>query len=422
MKLTGMTQIFVCAVAMLLGLPAQAEREVIELIPTDRSSWGATNVFAPVTGLFMGGPGYWYGDREIEIDTTPSGALLDLFYVRANFQKRFEQAESPILLRLPSRIEAGPRDSVTIRALLDGYRQEEVHVLVRSREKSVMIDLSPLPNSLEAMTHTYFAGRGSLTFLTKEALTFRVQKASDGFSVVLTETGKTKSSGETMKGIKSSNIKSLKGQQLGEDLVVRVTLTERARGNIEPRSTQGYDAVRGLHEFTINLNPSDGGASAVEKALAALSRIRTSDVTGCALVYDRSLRSQLERDALSRALAPSGGFTDRYLRGALKRLGEVSPGGVISLANGSKFRPHLPIELSAAGSQSFQATGYLALLRTFVAELEPEEFRRNTLRGLLAPEVANEDFDAIVKIAEGLERQCETNGATAAAGSSSPSS
>ncbi len=422
MKLIGTTQLVALAITTLLALPAQAEREVIELIPSDRSSWGATNVFAPVTGIFMGGPGYWYDAREIEIDTTPSGAVLDLFYVRANFQKRFEQAESPILLRLPSRIEAGPRDSITIRALLDGYRQEEIHVKVRSKEKSVMIDLSPLPNSLEAMTHTYFSGRGSLTFLTKEALTFRVQKASDGFSVVLTETGKTKSSGETMKGITSANIKSLKAQQLGEDLVVRVTLTQSAQGNVETRSTQGYDPVRGLHQFTLTLNPTDGGASAVDHALAALSRIQTSDVTGCALAYDSSLRNQLERDALSRALAPSGGFTDRYLRGALKRLGEVSPDGVIALENGSKFRPHLPIELSAASTQSFQATGYLALLRTFVAELEPAEFRRNTLRGLVAPEVASENFDAIVGVAENLETQCGANNATADAGSSSPSS
>lgn len=225
-----------------------------------------------------------------------------------------------------------------------------------------------------------------------------------------------------MKGIKSANIKSLKGQQLGEDLVVRVTLTESARGTIEPRSTQGYDAVRSLHRFTINLNPTDGGAAAVEKALAALGRIQTSDVTGCALAYDRSVRNQLERDALSRALAPSGGFTDRYLRGALKRLGELSPDGLIVLSNGSKFRPHLPIELSAASSQSFQATGYLALLRTFVAELEPPEFRRNTLRGLVAPEVSNAEFDSIVEVAEALESQCGTTKATADAGSSSPSS
>jgi len=422
MKRTRKPELLMLALAMLLGIPAQAEREVIELIPSDRSSWGATNLFAPVTGLFMGGPGYWYSAREIEVDTTPSGATLDLFYVRANFQKRFEQAEAPILLRLPSRIEAGPRDSITIRALLDGYGQEEVHVKVRSREEKVMIDLSPLPNTLEAMTHKYFSGRDSLTFLTKEALTFRVQKASDGFSVVLTETGKSARAGETMQGIKSANIKSLKGQQLGEDLVVRVTLTESARGNVEPRSTQGYDAVRGLHQFTINLNPTDSGAAAVAKAIEALSRIQTSDVTGCALAYDRSVRNQLETDALSRALAPSGAFTDRYLRSALKRLGEVSPDGVISLENGTKFRPNKPIELAAAGSQSFQATGYLALLRTFVAEPEPQEFQRNTLRGLVAPEVGREDFDAIVDVAENLEKQCGANQSTADAGKPNPPS
>jgi len=307
-------------------------------------------------------------------------------------------------------------------ALLDGYRQQEVHLLVRSREKKVVIDLSPLPNTLEAMTHQYFSGRGALTFLTKEALTFRVQKASDGFSVVLTETGKSPAAAATMEGVQSANIKSLKGQQLGEDLVVRVTLTEAAQGNIEPRSTQGYDAARGLHKFTINLNPADGGASAVNKALAALSRIDTRDVTGCALAYDRSMRDQLERDALARALAPSGAFTDRYLRGALKRLGEVSPGGVIELGNGAKFRPSIPLELSAAGSQSFQATGYLALLRTFVAQLEPEPFRRNTLRGLIAPEVGSGEFDAIADTAEKLESQCGRERATAGVSGPTPGS
>ena len=82
------------------------------------------------------------------------------------------------------RIEAGPRDSVTIRAVLDGYRQEEIHVKVRSREKTVMLELSPLPNTLSAMTHSYFSGRGSLTFLTKEALTFRVQKCEQSSCVL----------------------------------------------------------------------------------------------------------------------------------------------------------------------------------------------------------------------------------------------
>ena len=73
--------------------------------------------------------------------------MLDLFYVRINFQKGYEQTDAPATVVLPSRIEAGPRDSLTIRALLDGYRQREVHVRVRSRETKVHIDLEPLPNA-----------------------------------------------------------------------------------------------------------------------------------------------------------------------------------------------------------------------------------------------------------------------------------
>ena len=75
--------------------------------------------------------------------------MLDLFYVRINFQKGYEQTDAPATIVLPSRIEAGPRDSLTIRALLDGYRQREVHVRVRSRETKVHIDLEPLPNSAD---------------------------------------------------------------------------------------------------------------------------------------------------------------------------------------------------------------------------------------------------------------------------------
>ena len=152
------------------------EPDVVELIPEDRAGWTATNLFAPITGLFLGGPGYWYRGRHIDVETVPPGAGLDLFYVRSSFQKRYEQADAPVRILLPSRIEASPRDSVTIRALLDGYRQQEVRVRVRSREEHVVIELAPLPNTLLALTHTVVAGRGSLTFVTKEALTFRLQK------------------------------------------------------------------------------------------------------------------------------------------------------------------------------------------------------------------------------------------------------
>ncbi len=390
-----------------LLLAGAARAETVELIPDKRASWGPTNLFAPITGLFLGGPGYWYSQREIAIDTTPPGAVLDLFYVRTNFQKAYEQADAPVTLILPSRIEADPRDSVTIRASLPGFRQQEVHVKVRSRETVVMIDLEPLPNSLVAVAHVYLAGRASLDFLTKEALTFRVQKADDGYSLILSETADSPESAATLDGVRSALIESLRPRQLGEDLVVRIALTEQARAaGVEVRSRQAYDPIRRLHSFSFDLVPSDGGAKAVRRARAALADVRPQDVSGCAARFDESLREQLDHSALARALAPKGAFTDPYLRAAMKRLGEVAPDDAITLEDGTKFRASIPLELSAAASQAAEAKGYLALLRRFVAVLERPAERRETLRGLIAPEVGSARFGEIVDQAERREREC----------------
>jgi hypothetical protein len=391
----------------LIALPATAEkRAIIELIPTKRSSWTIERLFAPITGLFRGGPSYWYGERSIEIVTRPPGASLDLFYVRENIQQRFERAESPILLRLPTRIEAGPRDSVAIRAILDGYLHQEVNLEVRSRETQLTIELAPLPNRLEAMTHTYLSRRGSLKFLTSEKVKFRVQKMSDGFSIALTGTGHSEGAFETMRGISSDNIKSLRAEQLGEDLVVRVQLHDTALNRLDLRSTQGYDAIRELHQFTVELVPIEGNAAVLARSGDALNRVQRSDVFGCGLDFDRSLRSQLDSEALSRALAPSSSFLDRHLRAALQRLGELSPDGLISLTDGSKFRPSITLDLAAASAQSAEAIGFLSLLSAFIAELESPEHRRNALRGVIAPELDSERFAALIEVAEAPERRC----------------
>jgi hypothetical protein len=256
------------------------------------------------------------------------------------------------------------------------------------------------------MTHTHLSRRGSLKFLTSEAANFRLQKMSDGVSIVLTKTGHSVDALATMRGVSSDNIKSLRAEQLGEDLVVRVQLHAAAQNELELRSTQEYDSVRELHEFTVELVPSEGNAAVLARSGEALNRVRRSNVFGCALDFDHSMRAQLDSEALSRALAPSSSFLDRHLRLALQRLGELSPDGRITLVDGSKFRPSIPLDLAAASAQSAEAVGFLSLLRAFITELEPSEHRRNTLRGVIAPELDSERFEAIVVIAEGLERRC----------------
>jgi hypothetical protein len=405
--------VVVASLLWLVAAPALA-RDVVELIPDDRASWSASNLFAPITGLFMGGPGYWYGERTLEIDSTPPGAVLDLFYVRQNFQKRFEQAEAPATVILPRRIDADPRDVVTIRALLDGYRQREVKVKVRSQDEKVMIDLEPLPNSLIALSQVYFADRASLTFLTNEALTFRLQKDPEGLAVVLTGTGLAPGADETFEDVTSTLIDGVSSQQLGEDLVVRVALADEVReGKVDTRSRQSVDPVRGLHSFSLDLVPPDGGAAAVERAKRALASIGPRAVTGCAAVFDETLREELDPAALSRALSASGSFVDPYLRAAMKRLGEVSPGGVVELVDGSTFRTSIPLELVAASSEAAQVKGYLAMLRAFVAAMEAPEHRRSTLRGLVAPELGAARFDAKLADSEAKEKSCRSTASQA---------
>jgi hypothetical protein len=212
-------------------------------------------------------------------------------------------------------------------------------------------------------------------------------------------------------GVSNSVIASMKARQLGEDLMIQLRLDDTARDEIEVRSLQGFDPIRGLHYFTLNLVPADQGVGGVRRARAALARIRAHHVQGCALAFDEELRSELDPADLARALAPKGAFTDPFLRAAMKRLGEVSPDGIVVLADGSSYRVAAPIELAAAGNQASEARGYLALLRQFVAELEPEGHRQETLRGLVAPEVGTARFARILEGAEAHERSCLANGA-----------
>lgn len=398
--------LLLCTVlACVLASPGvtRSEPEHVDLVPEQRASWRLTNVFSFLR------PGHYFGERRIRVETTPPGSQLDLYYVRAGFQKRYEQAESPAILELPRRVDAGPRDVVRIRAIADGYRYAETTIRVHDGQDRVLIELDPLPNTLHRVAHVYLAGRASLTLLTDEPPEARFTQSDGGFSLILNQTARDRDLEDAIRGIQSPLLESVRAQQLGEDLMLRVALASNGAGP-EPdlRLRQGHDAIRGLHRFSVDFVPPDGGASAVRRAREALAHIETRQVSGCAAVFDRTLRDALDRAALTRALAPQGEFTDPYLRAAMERLGEVSPGGAIELLDGSRFRPGVPIELAAAVSEAWQAKGFLALLRAFVAGLEAPADRPSALRSLVAPEVGQPEFEVSLERAEAAERACKS--------------
>jgi hypothetical protein len=296
-----------------------------------------------------------------------------------------------------------------VRVMADGFQPKDVHVKVHSRTEKLEIDLEPLANTLERVNHFYLAGRGALTFLTEEALTFRLQKGDGGFSVVLTETACSAEAKDGIASLRSPIIESLRSRQLGEDLVVQIAFSDKAQG-YDLRSRQNYDPIRRLHSFSLDLLPPEGGAAEIARSRETLERIRSTDVTGCAGAFDRVLQEELDPEMLARALTPKDRFMDRYLRATIKRLGEVSPGQQVLLADGTRFDVSVPIELSAASSQASQVVGYMAMLRSFIFYLEPPDFQRPTLKGFIAPEVSSMRFDTVMDLAESSEHQCTAGG------------
>jgi hypothetical protein len=392
----------------LAALPARAHAgEIIELIPPTRPAWTLDSLFAPIAAPFRGGSDYWYGERTLEIETEPTRASLDVFYLRDGVQLRFERATAPVALRLPRRIDAGPRDAVEIRAILDGHREQQLRVDVRSPTVEAAIALVPLPNRLEDLHHAHLSGRESLRFITTQKPRFRIRRTPDGFSIALSSTFASARALERMRSVASASIESLRVDQLGDDLVLRVRLDPSTASGVEIRSLEGYDAVREQHRFSVELDPAEGNAAVLARYRDALDRIPVESVSGCALEFDRALRAQLDPEALAQALAPASGFLDPYLRAALERLGELSAGRFVELTDTTRFQLSTPIGLEAASARAAEIVGYLALMRALVAELEPpQRDARNALRGIVAPDLPSERFDAAVEFAERSERRC----------------
>jgi hypothetical protein len=230
----------------------------------------------------------------------------------------------------------------------------------------------------------------------------------DGFAVIMSETAPSPAASDVVETLRSPLIAEAYGQQLGEDLMVKVVLSDigQADGR-DLRSRQAYDAPRDLYVFSVDLVSAQGEAGAVERALAALGSLTTADVSGCALVFDDSLRRGLGRGVLDRALAPRGAFTDRYLRAAMRRLGEISVDGVVDFSDGQQFRPARPIELEMSISSAPGANGYLALLSAFAVAVEATpDAGREGLRGLIAPDLPRAAFDRIVDAAQQARDTC----------------
>jgi hypothetical protein len=147
-------------------------------------------------------------------------------------------------------------------------------------------------------------------------------------------------------------------------------------------------------------------AARVARTREALARIGAERVFGCGLAFDTALRNALERDALSRALAPSSRTLGPTLRAAMRRLGEISDEGTLQLDDGQSLDSRRPLEIEFALSRAAEVRGYLSLLRELSEELEDVEWQATALQGLIAPAQHADAFRAALAAAERDEARC----------------
>jgi hypothetical protein len=369
----------------------------VDLTPTERAAWTPKNLGIGVTSV-LGGWSYWYNEREIQIDTVPSNANLKLYYIRSNFQKRFEESHSPALVKIPPRVDMTYRDAVRFSAIADGYLSQDQSFEAQKVPDHVVIQLQVLPNSLVALNHTEFGGRTSLVLKTTQPPDVRMSKNTSlrGFQIALTKTA-VKLDAKSQKG--AGHVTQLDAIQLGEDTIVRV---ETDSPDLEVRSRQSYDAIQQQHVYVFDIvapgtvAPSDGQIRARLDSLGWTPDERCDDRFGAVL------REKVGDAELADAFRPSGELTDLYRKEAMLRLGRYHEGTVKTDA-GETLRTGNPLELALALQSAPRVKGYLALLGA-LARTEPAP--ADALRTLVAPTRSSADFAPTWAAAEATRQDC----------------
>lgn len=390
----------ILVIAPLFAAPASSTENgaaVVDLAPTERAAWTPRNLLVGVSGVF-GGWNYWYGERKIRIETSPADAELGLYYLRQNFQKRFQRAHAPTLVKLPARADMTKKDAVRFLASADGYLSQDVSFDARDVPDRVTITLKALPSSLVFLGETSFAGRTTLTLRTTEQPEIRVTKSArfDGFQLALSKTA-LKLEGKI--GEPSGSVRSLDATQVGEDAILRV---ETTGPDVEVRSKQSFDPVRSQHVTVFDLVPAGARAPSDAEIRARVEQAPFTPNRACDERYAALLREKLGEAALADAFRPSGALSDLYLREAMLRLGR-SDGGTVRTTQGQALRTGSALELALAQQSAANVKGYLALLGA-IARTEPSP--EDGLRSLIAPEMSAADFAPVYAAAEDERKGC----------------
>lgn len=384
-----MRNISILALVCLLTGSASGQGEVpledVDLIP-ERAAWGLRNVGVGFAS-FLGGWRYWYGERATVIRTVPAETQLGLYYIRSNFQKRYERVPAPARVSLPARVHTTEKDAVRIRVFADGYLVKELSYTSRALPDELLVELDPLPNNLVFFGHTHLANRTTLTLRTSEEPDLRINKrrGAPGFNLALAKTANKLDADFALRG---GHVERLAVAQVGEDLVAGVALTDP---DLEVRSKSRHDRVR--NEFVYILDIVKKGQRAPSHAQIAerLATLPHDYERACNDRFEAALRDGLDPEDVARAFRANGGIGDLLRRQAMIQLGRRAQGRVRT-RGGDQFRTGSPIELELALQAAAEVRGYFALLDSLARD---EGDAPIALRSLIAPELSPDEFEPI---------------------------
>jgi hypothetical protein len=383
-----MSRPFVLALLLCLAAPAARAEETgcIAFGPDEASTFTIRNVGAAISSV-VGFWNYWYGENSVTLDSVPRDAQLEVFYIRKNFQKKYQLLAPPVRLCLPNRISATRRDALTVRVSSGGYSTREWTFSVLDTPENLVLQLDPLPNALVFLGHTHLRDRTTLALRTLKEPEFRVSKSTGqaGFTLALTQTADKLAPKPRVSG---GHVRGVEVAQVGEDLLLRI---DTDSPDVEARSKQSYDPIRQEYVFLLDFAPAGERAPSMDEVRVDLERAPFSPGDRCAGAMEATLRSRLEAEVIARAHRPSGSLADLYQRQAMLKLGRFDHGTVQTLA-GETLRTGNPLELEMALQGAASVRGYLGLLAAF-SRTQPES--ETALRSLIAPDMSAEEFAPI---------------------------
>ena len=393
------TAALLCCLLLSRDVVSQVELplEDVDLIPYEPAPVGIHHLYIGIASLF-GGWKYWHGDRYVRIETVPADAELALYYIRRNFQKRFERTHAPVRVQLPNRANTTKRDVLSLRVTANGFTTADHTYSVRNVSHNLLIKLAPLPNALFSFGHIYIAGRTTLVLHTTEQAQFRVTRSRSlpGFVLALTKTAdklleRPEVSGGTLRGVEVT--------QVGEDILIRVHTVDP---EVEVRSKQSYNPIRKEYLFLLDIMSEGARMPTPDAVRRDFEQLAYRPGQRCAGSSERALRQRLDPSMVEKAFRPSGSLVDLYRREAMLQLGRVDRGSVDTL-DGETLRTGNPVELELALQSALTVEGYLGLLMAFAST---QDEPASVLRSLLAPAMGTREFQPIYQAAESARTAC----------------